>query len=57
MNDLKIFIHYCFSFIFTNFYLVPRTKFKLHLRFAFIKCSTQQKGHCFRNAPKVSGFI
>lgn len=56
MNDLKFFIHYCFSF-FTDFYIVPLTKFKLHLRFAFIKCSTQQKGHCFRNAPKVSGFI
>ena len=40
-----------------GYLLVPLTKFMLHLRFAFIKCSTQQKGHRFRNAPKVSGFI
>lgn len=37
MNDLKIFIHYSFSFIFTDFHIVPLTKFMLHLRFAFIK--------------------
>ena len=36
MNDLKFFIHYCFSF-FTDFYIVPLTKFMLHLWFAFIK--------------------
>ena len=31
MNDLKFFIHYCFSF-FTDFYIVPLTKFMLRLR-------------------------
>ena len=31
MNDLKFFIHYCFSF-FTDFHIVPLTKFMLRFR-------------------------